>query len=122
MLISCDFIPTKDITRVVASEGAEIEKCPSTFVTVPIVVPLTIMVAPIKGIPFSSLTMPEITFGWLFPFAGIKSILNKRYRKTIFSLRTLSFPTGEHIPLGFVFIKIRMFIREILILFKQLHN
>ena len=62
IIISCVCIPTKENNSVAFSGILGIEYFPSTFVTVPVVVPFTITVTPISGCPVSSVTVPETAF------------------------------------------------------------
>ena len=64
MEMSCEENPTELITRVLAVAGTVIRNVPSAPVEAPALVPLAETVAPWRGAPLSSVTLPVIVFVW----------------------------------------------------------
>ena len=66
MATSCVFIPTNEITSVLAETGTFVNlKLPSASVIIPVFVPFTCTDAPITGSPSSSaVTVPVTCLSW----------------------------------------------------------
>ena len=85
---SCDTKPTKDMTST-SDELASIEKFPSKSEVVPLLVPLTIMVAPGKG-PSSPDTVPDIVWAIKEVPNNKKTAVNNDFSLVRFFIKNLN--------------------------------